>query len=125
MATHEVKQPLVIKNGRFYRGDKEVPIKIGNSEQIALLKRMDRSSMQAAKNGIEVNIQAEDIQFEATVRFECICGNKIIKGEAVEDNGSQELPDEQAEEYWDRRTVTCRKCQREYAINDGRAYLKD
>ncbi len=125
MATHEVKQPLVIKNGRFYRGDKEVPIEIGNSEQIALLKQMNRASMRARKDGIVADIHAEDIQFDATVRLECICGNMIIKWECIEDGGTDYSVDEQAEDYWNRRTVTCHKCHREYAIDDGRAYLKD
>lgn len=39
---HEVKQPLRLENGKFMRGEVEVPIEIGNAEQIALLQKIER-----------------------------------------------------------------------------------
>ena len=39
---HEVKQPLRLENGTFMRGEVEVPIEIGNAEQIALLQKIER-----------------------------------------------------------------------------------
>lgn len=38
----QVIQPLRIVDGKFMRGDVEEPVQIGNTEQIALLKKTER-----------------------------------------------------------------------------------
>lgn len=76
-----VERPLRLVNGKFMRGDVEEKPEIGNSEQIALLRKFEQEAEKvekAAKAGkLDVEIYTEDIEYKVVCEFTCICGNKI------------------------------------------------
>lgn len=117
---HQVTMPLRLENGKFWRGDVEVPTEIGNTEQIALLRKAEKELDEAEKNGINVSTSVEDIRYSLRVRFTCICGNNVEGVDRYID-AYDHMEIEDAE--WDGGTVVCRKCGREYEIEDGKAKL--
>lgn len=60
---HEVKQPLRLENGTFMRGEVEVPIEIGNAEQIALLQKIERDMRIREKDAKAGKDEAADDYF--------------------------------------------------------------
>lgn len=76
-----VERPLRLVNGKFMRGDVEEKPEIGNSEQIALLRKFEQEAEKvekAAKAGkLDVEIYTEDIEYKVVCEFTCICENKI------------------------------------------------
>lgn len=76
-----VERPLRLVNGKFMRGDVEEKPEIGNSGQIALLRKFEQEAEKvekAAKAGkLDVEIYTEDIEYKVVCEFTCICGNKI------------------------------------------------
>lgn len=76
-----VERPLRLVNGKFMRGDVEEKPEIGNSEQIALLRKFEQEAEKvekAAKAGkLDAEIYTEDIEYKVVCEFTCICGNKI------------------------------------------------
>lgn len=76
-----IERPLRLVNGKFMRGDVEEKPEIGNSEQIALLRKFEQEAEKvekAAKAGkLDVEIYTEDIEYKVVCEFTCICGNKI------------------------------------------------
>lgn len=81
---HEVKQPLRLENGKFMRGEVEVPIEIGNAEQIALLQKIERDMRIREKDAKAGKL--EDAEYEYGI-------------------------------------ITCKKCGREYEIENKYAKL--
>lgn len=78
---HAVGMPLRLVDGKSMRGDVEEKPEIGNSEQIALLRKFEQEAEKvekAAKAGkLDVEIYTEDIEYKVVCEFTCICGNKI------------------------------------------------
>lgn len=121
--THEVREPLRLKNGKFMRGDVEVPPEIGNTEQIALLREAEREAEElerAAQNGtLDVDISVKNIEYEKECRFTCICGKEIIETESCETDDVSEL--EWAD--FDGEVIICSKCGRKYKIWEDTAEI--
>jgi hypothetical protein len=120
---HEVKMPLRLVNGKFMRGDVEEKPEIGNSEQIALLRKFEQEAEKAekaAKAGkLDVEIYTEDIEYKVVCEFRCICGN------AIQARGINYTDDWEELEYpvYEDGPIICDKCYREYEINDLHAKL--
>jgi hypothetical protein len=70
---------MILKNGKFYDGDKEVALEFGNKEQIALLDRVQ----DLIKNGEESNVFIPEIHGASwdykDVKFNvlCVCGEQV------------------------------------------------
>lgn len=116
---------LTLVNGKFMRGDVEVPIEIGNAEQISLLKLIERdiaNREELAKEGkLPVSINITDINYNIEYRFKCICGHIIH--EVDSDNTVDSIDElEYAEDDY-RDTVMCPKCNRKYQISENNAKL--
>lgn len=113
----QVIQSLRLVDGKFMRGDVEEPVQIGNTEQIALLRKAEREMTkreQDAKAGkLNVKISVEDIRYHVVCELTCICGNKII---ARGVNYTDDWEDLEAPNYED-GPIICDKCGREYDIN--------
>ena len=78
-------------NGKFYQDGNEVPLEIGNREQIRLLKRQ-LEYLQGIEDEfgeiftVEVEFSAELIcTAEITAKFECECGKNISLREIKDD----------------------------------------
>lgn len=120
MMTNQVPMPLRLENGKFWRGNEEVPPEIGNVEQIALLRKAENELKNIEEHGINVSTSVEDIRYSLRVRFTCICGHKVEDVDTYRD-ADDVIEVEDAE--WNGGTIVCRKCGREYEIEDGKAKL--
>lgn len=113
----QVIQQLRLVDGKFMRGDVEEPVQIGNTEQIALLRKAEREMTkreQDAKAGkLDVEISVENIKYDVICEFTCICGNKI---EARGVNYTDVWEDLENPNYED-GPIICDKCDREYEID--------
>lgn len=116
------KQPLRIENGRFMRGDVEVPAEIGNAEQIALLQSIERRADEAKTNGITCGFFTGNRYFDAVIRFKCVCGASIRRTIQCCDYEIEDSEKASAE-AWDGETVCCGNCRCRYEIGNGIARL--
>jgi hypothetical protein len=120
---HAVGMPLRLVNDKFMRGDVEEKPEIGNSEQIALLRKFEQEAEKAekaAKAGkLDVAIYTEDIEYKVVCEFTCICGNKIKEKNTnyTDDWEELESPD------YEGVAITCDKCGRKYEIDGFHAKL--
>ena len=118
-----IERPLRLVNGKFMRGDIEVKPEIGNPEQIALLRKIERERTQREKDAndgrLDVHIHVEDIKYEVVCEFRCICGNAI---QARGINYTDVWKDLEDPVYED-GPIICKKCHREYEIDDSYAKL--
>lgn len=123
--THDVTMPLRIENGKFMRGNVEVPPCIGDREQIALLQRLERESVdreRKAKSGwLDVDIEVENIRYDAICSFKCICGNLVT--DSLRDIDAYGVDSIDGGGDFDEEIIRCRHCNREYEINGFYAKL--
>lgn len=116
-------QPLRIVNGKFMRGNVEEPVQIGNTEQIALLKKVEREMTkreQDAKAGkLDVEISIENIKYDVICEFTCICGNAIQARGINYTDDWEELENPVYEDG----PIICNRCYREYEIDGLHAKL--
>lgn len=114
---NQVIQSLRLVDGKFMRGDVEEPVQIGNTEQIALLRKAEREMTkreQDAKAGkLDVEISVKNIKYDVICEFTCICGNEII---AKGVNYTDDWEDLEVPNYED-GPIICEECKREYEIN--------
>lgn len=110
-----IMSKLQLINGKFIRDGKEVPIEIGNSEQIKLYKEANRRAEQFENGDCEVNIDLYNYSVDYSLYFTCICGN-IVSESGIYDidnivsfNETDVCP----------KTIKCKKCNRSYHIKDG------
>ena len=114
---NQVIQSLRLVDGKFMRGDVEEPVQIGNTEQIALLRKAEREMTkreQDAKAGkLDGEISVKNIKYDVICEFTCICGNEII---AKGVNYTDDWEDLEVPNYED-GPIICEECKREYEIN--------
>lgn len=119
----QVIQQLRLVDGKFMRGDVEEPVQIGNTEQIALLRKAEREMTkreQDAKAGkLDVEISVENIKYDVICEFTCICGNEIIARGVNYTDVWEDLEDPNYEDG----LIICDKCDREYEIDRLHAKL--
>ncbi len=119
----QVIQSLRLVDGKFMRGDVEEPVQIGNTEQIALLRKAEREMTkreQDAKAGkLNVKISVENIRYHVVCELTCICGNKIIARGVNYTDVWEDLEDPNYEDG----PIICDKCYREYEIDRLHAKL--
>lgn len=119
----QVIQSSRLVDGKFMRGDVEEPVQIGNTEQIALLRKAEREMTkreQDAKAGkLNVKISVENIRYHVVCEFTCICGNKIIARGVNYTDVWEDLEDPNYEDG----PIICDKCYREYEIDRLHAKL--
>lgn len=115
--------PLRLVDGKFMRGDVEEKPEIGNTEQIALLQKIERERTQREKDAkaarLDVDIHVEDIKYKVVCKFTCICGNAIQARGINYTDDWEELENPVYEDG----PIICDKCGREYEIDDLHAKL--
>ncbi len=114
---HQVIHSLRLVDGKFMRGDVEEPIQIGNTEQIALLRKAEREMTKREKDAkagkLDVEIGVENIKYDVICRFTCICGNEIEERDVNYTDNWEDLEDPNYEDG----PIICDKCGREYEID--------
>lgn len=102
------------------RGSEIVAPEIGNREQIELLQRIERASIQrerdARRGELKTHCYVEDVRARLMCQFLCICGNEIKEKDDVWVNNLDEID-------FDFDTISCPVCRRKYQITDGKARL--
>ena len=120
---HAVGMPLRLVDGKFMRGNVEVKPEIGNTEQIALLQKIERERTQREKDAkagrLDVDIYVKDIKYQVVCEFTCICGNEI---QARGINYTDFWEDLGCPVYKD-GPIICDKCYRKYEIDGLHAKL--
>lgn len=118
-----IEQPLRLVDGKFIRGDVEVKPEIGNTEQIALLQKIERERTQREKDAkagrLDVDIYVEDIKYKVVCKFTCICGNAIQARGINYTDDWEELENPVYEDG----SIICNRCYREYEIDGLHAKL--
>jgi hypothetical protein len=101
---------LILRNGKFYDGDKEVPPEFGNKEQIKIIREQERLVEDLKGEGLEIEIEAEE-KWTLSAHFKCICGKTLF----MEDDNCDDVVDINGL-LIDRRCVHCKRI---YTINAG------
>lgn len=68
---------LILKDGKFLLDGVEIPPRIGDAEQIDLLKRSERYGKYLENEGFNVSFDVNLRSLEAICQFRCICGRNI------------------------------------------------
>lgn len=100
---------LIIKDGKFFKDGVEQPVEIGNPEQIALLKRYEAIAESLNNEGLEVDIDQEEV-IRYTLTAKCICGKNM------QTEYEKEPYDTDVEEAMDKTKMKCRTCERKYIL---------
>ncbi len=114
-------EKLKLINGKFYRGKEEVPLEIGNVEMIDLIKKAERDAEKAETQGIECDFMATNIRYDNEISFTCFCGHKIEESDTCYD----EYDEDDLDSEWENDIIKCKKCGKQYVINNGYAKLKN
>jgi redox-regulated HSP33 family molecular chaperone len=101
-------EPLVIRDGNFYRGSDLIKPEIGNLEQIKVLREFEKQG-DLFKTGLVVDPDFETVT-TGSVSFKCICGKNVYK--------EMECADEEIDDFID-EVVKCRHCDRKYKFDDN------
>lgn len=108
---------LIIRDGKFYRGNVEVKPEFGNREQINALKEALRK---ANESKVEAKlIQEETIAYYASVRFTCPICEKYNEVYVLEDDPSEYCIDASDVEHCN---ISCTnlKCNTEFTIESDK-----
>ncbi len=113
-------QRLRLVDGKFMRGNVEVPVEIGNPEQIALLQKVERAALQREKvakaEELPIELSVTDIRYTTLCSLTCICGHEIE--ERVDGNRTDFWENLENPDYLG-GNVICPRCKREYEILDS------
>ena len=107
-------KPLRLVNGKFYRGDVEVPPEVGNREQIRLLQAELKKYEDAEGQGtVPGTVDSEEIiTYYPIIKFECPrCNTK--NDVHMEDETSEYTFDSSDVEHYN---VECTKCDLNFVI---------
>ena len=110
-----MNRQLTLKDGKFWRDGVEISPRIGDAEQIALLKKEERRIEEMEEYGISIHTEAAAVRIECD--FDCICGSMVEKEVmryGVEGDLEGMIDDEIAE---------CLCCHRKYKFEGGYAKL--
>lgn len=111
---------LVLRNGKFFRGDVEERVQIDNLEQIALLKTANEKGENEEKYGIvcELDHTIKSVIADVHIRFNCICGKEIKETTSREEFEGDDILDSEIGAVFAGDTIRCDKCRRAYEITD-------
>lgn len=97
MENNTKKEPLRLVDGKFMRGGFVIAPVIGDREQIALLQAEERAAEERerrAKRGeLKVDVEIEDIRYEARLTLTCVCGYKLETTETMYADDIDEMED--------------------------------
>ena len=98
---------LTLKNGKVYQDGKEVPIEIGNKEQIALIRKIEKEIEKGIKLNVNIN---EKTTYELSYSFTCpCCGNRKSK-ECFYNDFEDEPDNEDIKDFIEEEEYSCYKC---------------
>ena len=106
-------------DGKFYEGDKVIPLEFGNKDQIKIMEEARRTMCDLSGDGLVVDPDIEEIM-KVSVSIKCLCGYNVHFNEreiAGFDDAKEELKGDAA---------SCRKCGKKYILDifDGDLVVK-
>ena len=105
---------LVIRDGKFIRDGKEEPVKIGDPDQIKVLKEQVAYIEAISGEGIIIDDLLSYREFddddELVLQFDCVCGCSIDK--------SYDMHYESNMHLFNNKKFKCRKCGKRYVITE-------
>lgn len=101
---------MTIKDGKFYKGDKPVPLEFGNWEQIILMDRASRAYNALKGPGLPVDVSYQKERITASAHFNCLCGLGLSRDRDVDEEGDIEPLF---------GIVTCLKCKNQYELSEN------
>jgi len=111
MIEQNLVDKLIIKEGKFYRGDTIIKAEHGNLEQIACLNENNRFG-EVLKEGLIVCPDYDNpTEIDAWVYFDCICGQRLRKTVTVLEEGD-------IDNFID-ATIHCDVCSRNYVFEEN------
>lgn len=105
------REEMTVRNGKFFKGEKEVPIEHGNKEQIELLKRVEEM-----QEGFDIDITVKKI---IKMAFKCVCGA------TNEFDSFSELDENDPESMLVGETDTCHMCGLRFKVINFRTQYSD
>jgi hypothetical protein len=120
---------LKLVNGKFFDGDKEVPLEFGNWQQIRLLqaelKRQEELDL-AETEGILTEAYCNDVRtiFEISVDHQCTCKQTVWFSDEIEGCDDE---DEAVEHYTKSISsikTTCKKCGTKWELRNVKDELR-
>lgn len=100
---------MILRDGKFYEGDKVIPLEFGNKEQIKLMNQANELIRLFRTDGVEVSVNVIT-KVEASASFKCVCGQTVWKDNEVDDEDDIEP----LQGY-----TKCQRCQKEYDISQN------
>lgn len=100
---------MILKNGKFYKDNVEVPIEIGNKEQIALIKEYEKNLV----NGVELRLSInETTHYDLSCLWKC---PNCQKTNYVEHDFNEEEPsDDDIESVLEDENYRCFNCRTQF-----------
>ena len=115
----------ILKDGKFWRDGVEVPPRIGDAEQIALVKQVERDAewreIDANGDGIELEFELKELWY--TGKITCICGHVAGRDFVCRHFGDKDWIEGIVLDDCDEDVIKCPHCRRDYKIVSGRAVL--
>ncbi len=110
---------LELKNGKFYQDGKQVPIEIGNKEQIDLIRKLEKE----IDNGIRLNVNInEKTTYEMSYSFTCPCCGQRKSKECFYNDFEDEPDKDDIKDFIEEEEYSCYKCCTTFELkieNDG------
>ena len=101
-----------LTNGKFYDGDKEVPLEFGNREQIELLK----TAVAEAEKGHEVNVNTnEKVTYKLSMDWKC-CRCFKLNVDHDHDDYEEYEPDFDDIQSYIEDNIECSHCGQEHKL---------
>lgn len=114
---------LILKKGKFYKDGVEVPVEIGNAEQIALYKRSLK------ENSYDID-NCEHIDYDYTIyydyRIKCECGKYLYRGGSLNSIFTTFFSDvdyyiqKDILDTMENKHISCDSCKRKYKIYEDK-----
>lgn len=103
----------------------EVAPRIGDDEQIALLKKIERHFDEVERSETEgipfdTEVTHIEIKYDAKISFKCLCGADVYGSRSF---SASDIRDLDPESDYEGCEVTCRKCGSVYKIFNGKAVI--
>lgn len=107
------KENIVIKEGKMFKGDKEISLEFGNLEQINILRKYSKK-IEEFTTGVRPNCYYE---VTGTASFNCICG-RVLEIERIDADDEQDI------ECFEGKIKSCYSCKRKYEFIIKQEYRK-